>query len=66
MRNTLGDPLPTNDLICMIIFLLISAFLQWFGVASWRYLGRPGGILTSITFVTIVAVTCSDAGGVGP
>lgn len=66
MRNTFGDPLPTSHFICMVIFLLVSAVLQAFGLGAWRYIGRVGSVLTLITFVTIVAVTCGEAGGVGP
>lgn len=66
MRNTMSDDLPTNDFICLVIFVVISAVLQAFGVSSWKYIGRYGGILTLVCFTTIVSVTCAEAGGVGP
>lgn len=66
MRNSFSDDLPTNDFICMIIFLALSAVLQAFGVGAWRYLGKYGGTLTLITFITITAICCGRAGGVGP
>lgn len=66
MRNTFSTNLPTNDFICMIIFLAISAILQAFPIGAWTRIGKYAGALTMITFITIVAVCCGKANGVGP
>lgn len=66
MRNTFSDNLPTNDFICMIIFLAISATLQAFPVDAWKEIGKYAGALTMVTFITLVAVCCGKAHGVGP
>ncbi|KAK9900701.1 hypothetical protein P389DRAFT_208144 [Cystobasidium minutum MCA 4210] len=66
MHNSFSTNLPTNDFICMVIFLAISGFLQAFGVGAWRQLGRYAGTFTFITFIAITAVCCGRAGGAGP
>lgn len=66
MHNGLSINLPMNDFICMIIFLALSAALQAFKINAWTEIGKYAGICTIVTFITIVAVCCGKAGGVGP
>jgi NCS1 family nucleobase:cation symporter-1 len=66
MPNNLGNALPTNDFICMLIFLLFSVIFYYLPVNTWRIIGPYAAMVTFIAFITIVAVCCSKAGGVGP
>ena len=66
MHNSFSTNLPTNDFICMVVFIVVSAVLQAFKIKAWTEIGKYGGALTVITFITIVSVCCAEAGGVGP
>lgn len=66
MRNSFNDNIPTNDFICMILFLVCSASLNCAPVNTWRIFGPYAAMLTLTAFIAIVAVCCSKADGVGP
>lgn len=66
MQNSFSKAIPTNDFICMCIFLLFSVIFYYLPVNTWRIIGPYAAMVTFIAFITIVAVCCSKAGGVGP
>lgn len=66
MRNSFSENLPTNDFICLIIFLVLSAVFQSLTVNVWRIIGPYGAVLTGIAFIAIVATCCGKAGGLRP
>ncbi|KAK9900702.1 hypothetical protein P389DRAFT_208145 [Cystobasidium minutum MCA 4210] len=66
MHNSFSSSLPTNDFICLIIFLAICIVGQAYPPDAWRTIGKVAAVFTVVTFVTIVSLCCSEAGGVGP
>lgn len=66
MRNSFSENLPTNDFICLIIFVVISLTFQALSVNAWRIIGPYGAVLTGVAFIAIVATCCGKAGGLGP
>lgn len=66
MPNSFSENPPTNDFICMIIFLMLLAVFQSQSVNVWRIIGPYGAVLTGLAFVAMVATCCGKAGGLGP
>lgn len=66
MRNTMSESLPTNDCICMILFIALSSVLHAYPPNSWRLLGKIGAGCTSVTYIALVAICMTKAGGGGP
>lgn len=66
MHNSFSGTLPTNDFICMTIFLVLSVIFYHLPVNTWRLIGPYAAMVTFIAFITILAVCCSKANGVGP
>lgn len=67
MHNSFNsDKLPTNDFICLVIFLGVCLVLQYRPAHAWNTIGQIGGICTLITFIAITILCCVKAGGAGP
>lgn len=66
MHNSFNKEIPTNDFICLIIFLACSAIFHYSPVNTWRIIGPYAAGITFIAYLAILAVCCGKAKGVGP
>ena len=66
MKDTLGGSIATNDLVCVLLFWILTAPLLWVSPHKLRKPGKIAGALCGINLIVVTCVCLGLAKGAGP